>query len=51
MYISKKEMLERICDLETDTDLNAAILEDILKRVKKIEKALKPEPKTKKEKK
>ena len=42
MFISKKEMLERICDLETDIDMNAAMIEDITKRLKKIEKAIKP---------
>ena len=41
-------MLERICDLETDIDINRAMLEDMLKRLKKVEKAIKP---TKKEKK
>jgi|GEM_PF-4239353 len=48
MFISKKEMLERICDLETDIDINSAMLEDMIKRVKKIEKTLKPAKKEKK---
>lgn len=48
MFISKKELLERICDLEADTDINYGMLEDILKRVKKIEKSLKPDKKEKK---
>ena len=48
MFISKKEMLERICDIETDIDNNSAMLEDMMKRVKKIEKTLKPAKKEKK---
>ena len=47
-FFSKKELLERICDLEADTDINYGMLEDILKRVKKIEKSLKPDKKEKK---
>lgn len=48
MFISKKEILERICDLEGDIDLNSSIIEDLLKRVKKIEKTIKPAKKEKK---
>lgn len=48
MFISKKEMLERICDLETDIDVNSAMIEDMMKRLKKVEKAIKPAKKEKK---
>lgn len=48
MFISKKEMLERICDLETNIDVNSAMLEDMMKRLKKLEKAIKPAKKEKK---
>ena len=48
MFISKKEMLERICDIETDIDINGAMLEDMMKRLKKVEKAIKPAKKEQK---
>lgn len=48
MFISKKEILERICDTEAGIDLNNSMIEDLLKRVKKIEKAIKPVKKEKK---
>ena len=48
MFISKKEILERICDLETDIDINSTMLEDMMKRIKKVEKAIKPAKKEKK---
>lgn len=48
MFISKKEMLERICNIETGVDFNGAMLEDIMKRLKKVEKAIKPSKKEKK---
>lgn len=36
--ISKKELYERICDLESDVDIQYQMLEDLKKIIKKLEK-------------
>lgn len=39
--ISKKEMARRICELEIQLDVYEDIIDDVLKRIKKLEKGKK----------
>lgn len=39
--ISKKELMTRICNLEIDVDAYNEIIDDMLNRIKKLEKAKK----------
>lgn len=39
--ISKKELMQRICNLEIDVDAYNEVIDDILDRIKKLEKVKK----------